>query len=332
MIQTPSRIWKPIFVLWLMATLGGLSTPAYSAKVVDGILAVVNSEIVTLQDMSQYRERLKTGGLVDEALLSLVEAEEILKSEESLLNHLINERLLDSEIRRLGIQITIERVEQEIRSILSRRNLSRAELQAALQEQGIAFSDYQDFIRSSLARQILIEREVSSKVRISDEDIMTRYLAMTGPGQRNVFEYQIAHILFNPRRGGETAALERAQQFLPRLQQPHSFASLAAQFSEDPNFAQGGLLGSFQLREMHPAMAKAIENLDVGEYSEIIRTPAGFHIFKVLSRRLIPDPAFERNRERIREALFAESFRAQFELWLSQLRQDAFIRVNKIDN
>ncbi len=298
-------------------------------EVIDRILVVVNSEIVTLQDMNSYRQQLKTGGLVDEALLTLVDPEKIMKDDSALMEHLINERLLESEIKRLGIQVTIERVEQEIRSILARRNLSRSQLQAALQQQGVAFSDYQDFIRNSLARQILIEREVSSKIRISDEDIMTRYLAMTGPAQRNVFEYQVAHILFSPARGGEAAARERAQQVLQRLQQGNQpFSALAGQFSEDPNFAQGGLLGTFQLREMHSNMAEALENMDVGDHSPIVRTPAGFHIFKVLQKRLIPDPQFERNRERIREALFGEAFQAQFNSWVNQLRQEAFIRRN----
>ena len=60
-------------------------------------------------------------------------------------------------------------------------------------------SQYQDFIKTSLERQSLIEKEVTSKIRISDEDISSYYLAKKGPEATQTFEYTLSHILFYPK-------------------------------------------------------------------------------------------------------------------------------------
>ena len=77
--------------------------------------------------------------------------------------------------------MTVERIEQEINSIQSRNNISREQLRDALRREGTSFSDYQDFIKKRLEKQGLVEKAITSKIKISDEDIAAAYeVKLTG--------------------------------------------------------------------------------------------------------------------------------------------------------
>lgn len=312
-----------VFLSLLLSFTGSLH-----AKPVDKIVAIVNDQIITLSDTEKFKKKLQTGGLVDDALLKLTDPQALLKDRNALLNELVDEKLIDSDVKRKGLEVTIERVEQEIRSIAGNNNITRQQLQTALQAKGVTMAQYQDFIKTSLERQSLIEREVTSKIRISDEDISSYYMAQKGPSGSQIFEYTLSHILLNKKNGGDEAALNRARAVEEKLKAGQSFEKLAEQFSEDPAFTKGGSLGSFRAGEMIKDLETAVRGVGPGETTGIIKTPAGYQIIKVNKRTLISDPKLEEEKEGIRRTLYADAFKRQFRLWLNQRRDEAFIRIN----
>ncbi|MGE3756183.1 MAG: SurA N-terminal domain-containing protein, partial [Pseudobdellovibrionaceae bacterium] len=117
---------------------------------VDSILAIVNSEVILESDLQKLVGRLTKGGMVDELVLVDKKPEQIKNDKKAQLNVLINEKILDSEVKRLNLTVTIEKVEQEIRSIAKRNNIARNDLINALKAQGVNVSDYQDFIKTRI--------------------------------------------------------------------------------------------------------------------------------------------------------------------------------------
>lgn len=298
------------------------------AKVVDKIVAIVNDNPVTMSDVEKFKKKLQTGGLVDDALLKLSDSAVLLKDKNAMLNHMIDEKLIDSEVKHRNMEVTIERVEEEIRTIAKGNGITRQQLQTALQAKGVSMSAYQDFIKTSLERQSLIEREVTSRIRISDEDVSSYYLAKKGDSGSQIFEYQLSHILFTPKNGGDAAALSRAKAVEEKLKAGQSFDKLAEQSSEDPNFSKGGVLGEFKAGEMIKEVEAAVRKVGPGEITPVIKSPQGYQIIKVTKRTLISDPKLEEEREGIRHVLYADAFKRQFRLWLNQRREDAFIKIN----
>jgi peptidyl-prolyl cis-trans isomerase SurA len=299
------------------------------AKPVDKIVAIVNDQLITLSDVEKFKKKLATGGLVDDALLKLSDTKELLKDKNALLNELIDEKLIDSEVKRKNMEVTIERVEQEIRSIATNNNISRQQLTTALSAKGVTMSQYQDFIKTSLERQSLIEKEVTSKIRISDEDISSYFLAKKGLSATQTFEYSLSHILLNPKNaGGDAGALARANTVEDKLKAGQSFEKLAEQFSEDGNFTKGGTLGTFHVGEMIKEIEQAVRTVDTGEVTGIVKTPQGYEIIKVNKRTLISDPKLDEEKENIRRELYADAFKRQFRLWLAQRHDESFIRIN----
>lgn len=314
-------------ILALILLFSSLFSLSSHAILIERILAIVNDEIITLSDLTEYRSQLKSKGLRDQTLLGLRDVNELLKSDSSLIQHLIDERILDSEIKRKGLSVTIERVEQEIRSIASRNGVNRNQLKASLSAQGISMSEYQDFLKRSLERQSLIEQEVSSKIKISDDDVVSYLITREGRKDLQIYAYSLSQILFRTQKGGETAALSRAQRAAEKITS-NNFEELTSQFSEDPNFVDGGVLGTFHKNEMIPEFQTVVEKMSVGDVSPIVKTKFGYHILKLTKKTLVQDPRLDALREDVKKKLFSEVFQSYLKDWLSQKRSELFIKIN----
>lgn len=316
-------------IIFLSLLVGAIGSSGIHAELVDKIVATVNSEVVTRSDIDRERAALAGKGLVNDLLFQIYDREKLAKDSKLLLNFLIDEKIIDSEVKKKGLEVTIERVEQEVQRVARENGLSRAQFREALSRQGIGMAEYQSFIKKGLERKALVDREVNSKIRISDEDVAAYYLSTKGPGKAQVYEYTLAHILFSPKNGGPQAARTRAQNALQRLKAGQSFEQLAEQMSEDPAFSKGGVLGTFNAKELSPTIRNAVSGLEEQGLTEIVETEQGLHIFKVVKRALVSDPELEENRERIQAILHQQTFTRQLRAWLDQKRAEAFIRINK---
>jgi peptidyl-prolyl cis-trans isomerase SurA len=298
------------------------------AEVVDRVVAVVNEDAITQSDVRDFQNKLKKNGLIDDSLLGMYDRKKLQSDNKALLEYLIDERTIDSEIRRQGLVSPIEQVEGEIRNIARARGINLNQLRQALKTEGIAYSDYQDFIKTSLQRQNLLQKEVTSKIKISDEEVNSYYVKNYSSAKALVYEYTLAHIVFLSRNGGDEAAAARAKGVHEKLKQRIPFESLVSQHSEDPQLTQGGFFGVFKVSDFNKSVADIISRLEPGEFSEPVRMPDGFHIFKANRKNLVPSPELEARREEIRRKLTAENFKRQYSIWIEQKRKDSFIKIN----
>lgn len=326
--MTFSPLLIPILILAVV--LNPLSGERVQAQkvLVDGILASVDDNIITRSDLEQASDRFKKNVAVDDLLLLGETPESLLKDQKKLLNYLIDELIVENEIKRLNLAVTIERVEQELRDIAKRNNMSRGELNQAIKGQGSTIAEYQDYLKKRLERQNLIVSEITSKIRVTDEDVLAAYIRKFPKQDTGTFEYVLAHLQFNSKKGGLQGAKERAQKALDRIKAGESFEALAEQITEDPNFSPGGLLGTFKAGEMIEEFNRAVASLAPGEISGLVATKSAVHILKVVSRKVISDPIYEKQKETIRNQLFEETFQKHFRLWLEQKREESSIRIN----
>jgi len=302
---------------------------AAQAEIVERIVATVNNEIILESDFKELQHKLKTPALIDETMLLGKSIDDLKKDRKTQLEYLINEKIMASEIKRLNHSVTMERVEQEIRDMAKKNNVSVNEVLAAFKAQGISTSEYQTFLKDKIEKQALIESEIISKLRISDDDALAEYLKKNPENKSSVNEFTIAHIYFNPKKGGAEAALSRAQAVLTKLRSGENFETLAEQNSEDPNFTSGGLLGTFKSGEFLKELEDSIQNLSAGQTSPVVKSRMGFHIVKLLNKKLTTDPKFEKEKEKIKSTLFEQNFKRQMKNWLVSKREESFIRINE---
>lgn len=300
-----------------------------NAELIDRVVVIINNEIITDTELKQFSKKIDKNGFIDEMLLLGKSTSELKKNKSDQLDYMINERLLSSEIKRLNLSVTLERVDQEIKDIAKKNGMSKPDLLSNIKNQGVTVSEYQDFVKTRIERQSLIESEITSKIRVSDEDVLAQYMRTYPNSNSGIYEYTLSHIYFNPKKGGAESALERAQIVLKKLRSGESFEVLAEQHSEDINFATGGALGTFKAGEFTKEMEVSVAKLNSGEFSDIIKIKDGFRIVKVNSKKIVSDPRFEKEKEKIRAQLFEKSFQKHFKNWLETKKEESFVKINK---
>jgi len=266
-------------------------TQAAAIRPADFIVAVVNAEPVTNQEVQLLSQRLSReaaaqGRQVDGAELKRLALEQ-----------LINEKAQLQQARDMGIRIDDEAVDQAEQNVASSNQISRDELRKRVQQEGMSLGLYREQLRKQLTLARVREREVEGRVRISDLEVEQflqerlkeqAALSAQAPAELNLGMILIA-VPENSTEAQVQLLAERARQIAQRARSGENFAALAKTYSQAPDLAtNGGVLGLRSASRYPELFVNATGQLAVGAVSEPVRSGAGFHILKVLERRQAP--------------------------------------------
>ena len=234
------------YLLVLVCCLGGLlAHPVFAAPVApveaDRIVAVIGDDVVTYVEL---RTRLAAALKQLQKQGTPLPPQDVL--ERQMLERLIMERVQLQYARDSGMRVDDSQLEQAIGRIAAGNQMTLPQFRAALEKDGVQYAQFREEIRNEIVTVRLREREVDSKLIISDGEI-DNYLAnqaATGGGRE---EYQLAHILMRAPESASPEQLQklrlRGEQALKRAQAGENFAQLTAAFSDAPDALQGGDLG-----------------------------------------------------------------------------------------
>ncbi len=250
---------------------------------VDRIVAVVNDEVITQHEL---RSRLDSAlGQLQRQGMSPPPRNVL---EKQMLERLVMDKVQLQQARDMGLRIDDTQLEQALQRIAAGNNFSLAQFRAALERDGITFASFREEIRAEMTIARLREREVESKIFISDGEVDNYLAGASGQGGAGE-EYQLAHILL---RAPESASPEqiqklraKAEQVLDRSNKGEDFAQLAAAYSDAPDGMKGGNLGWRSLDRLPTMFAEASLKLKAGEVSPVLRSSNGFHLIKLLAKR-----------------------------------------------
>lgn len=254
----------------------------------DYIVAVVGDGAITRNEL---RSRL------DVALRQLqkqgtpIPPQDVL--EKQMLERLIMEQVQFAYAKESGLRIDDAQLDQAIGRIAANNNMTLPQFRVALEKDGIGYDEFREEIRGEMIMARLREREVESRLAVSDSEI-DNYLAnqaANGGGD----EYRLAHIMLRAPESATPEQLQklrqRAELALARARAGENFAELTAAFSDAPDALQGGDLGWRPLDRLPVLYAEAAGKLQAGGVSELLRSSAGFHIVKLVERRGGNQPA-----------------------------------------
>ncbi|MBK8119848.1 MAG: peptidylprolyl isomerase [Sulfuritalea sp.] len=251
---------------------------------VDRIVAVVNDEAITAFEL---RARLLKVENQLRAQNVQLPPRDIL--ERQVLERMIVDRVQIQFAKETGLRISDIELDAAMRRIAEGNRLSLQEFRAALEKDGISWSKFREEIREEIVLSRLRDREVESRTVVSDGEI-DNYLANPDQGGNvgNV-EVQTAHIVVRvPEQASPDQLMRigaRAQAALDQLRRGENFAKVAASYSDAPDGLSGGAMGTRPLDRLPALYAEAIAKLKPGEVSDILRSPAGFHIVKLIDRQ-----------------------------------------------
>jgi peptidyl-prolyl cis-trans isomerase SurA len=276
-----------ILLLCLLSSLAVIQAHAQTRRAqpleVDRIIAVVNDEAITAYEL---RARLATveRQLRDQKVQ--LPPREIL--EKQLLERMITDRVQLQYARETGLRISDLELDAAMRRIAEGNKLSLQDFRAALEKDGIAWAKFREEIREEIVMSRLRDREVQSRVVVSDGEIDNYLANLDSGGDSGNIEVRTAHIILRvPEQATPDQLMRigaRARGALDQVRRGDDFAKVAASYSDAPDGLSGGLMGVRPLDRLPALYADAVKKLKPGEVSDILRSPAGFHIVKLIDK------------------------------------------------
>ena len=208
--------------------------------------------------------------------------------EKQLLERMILDQVQMQYAKEVGLQIADGELDAAIGRIAESNRLGIGEFKAALERDGIAWPKFREEIRQEITVARLREREVDNRITISEGEI-ENYLENASRPEANEQLVQIAHIIVRVPDQADAAQLARSrsriEQAAQQLQRGEDFGRVAASFSDAPDGLAGGVMEPRPIDRLPGLYADAVGRMKPGEISPVLRSPAGFHIVKLLDRR-----------------------------------------------
>jgi peptidyl-prolyl cis-trans isomerase SurA len=282
-----------LLVMTLVANAQNQRMPIVPA---DRVVAVVNNEAITYFELNlkvalaqqQLREQNITPPQTDILVKQVLE-------------RLIIDRIQIQYAKETGLEVSDGDLDATVRRIAEGNNVTVPAMKEAIERDGIAWNRFREDLRDQILLGRLRDREIDQRVSISDGEI-DNYLANPPPARAG--NVSIAHILV---RAPEQATPEqlsslnaRAEQALEQIRSGDEFARVAASFSDAPDALSGGVIEPRPADRLPPLFVDALATLQPGEVSPVLRSPAGFHILKLIARETEgpTTPMFKQTRAR----------------------------------
>jgi peptidyl-prolyl cis-trans isomerase SurA len=306
-----------------MALVTGVGSPTRGgAKIVERIIARVNSEIITQRTYDQEKEKLRDQ-LAQEYSGAELEAQ-FREQSKNLLRDLIDQSLMVQKAKDDDINVETD-VVKRLDDIRKKNNLATLEdLETEVEKQGLNYEDFKDQMRRQLLMREVISREVGSRIIISREDERKYYEAhkdeFKSPGM-----VRLGQILISTEKRKPEEAEKRANEALAELKAGQRFADVAKKYSDGPGAEQAWDVGFIKEETLAPGIKAVIAKLDVNEFSNAIETKYGYIILKVLERYSAGIPKFEEVENRVSETLYDQQMQPDLREYLTRLRRESYI-------
>ena len=267
---------------------------------------------IALQAGAQTRDLTTTGVLLDR-VAAVVNDGVVLKSEldeqvdlitrrlqqqstqlppANVLRQQILERLVMQEVQlqradRAGIKVSDEMLNDQLKDVARRNNMTLDQLPRALESQGVNYAAYRDSLRKEITISMLRQRDVLARIIVTPREI-DQYLESEQDSGENR-EYNVSHILLSLPEAASPGQLEeveaRAADIVQRARDGEDFAQLAVSYSNSQTALEGGQLGWRKAAQLPTFIADLAAGMQPGQVSDPVRTPSGFHIIRLNEQR-----------------------------------------------
>jgi len=307
----------PVFVIFMIYA--ALS----HAVVVDKIVVVVNNEIITQREVDvilgpmygQYRNMYK-----GEELIRRLE-----DVREKILKQLVEDRLILSEAKKQNIVVEEKDVDERIDEITKQVGSER-ELENMLNGQNLTLNELRARYKEKILIRKLIDRKVGIGIIITPLEVKNYYNEHEEDFLQPE-EVSLKSILIKPKKEarGEVSALQLTRDIMKRIKEGCDFDGLAEEYSDLPGASEGGAMAYVKKGDLMPQIEEIVFNLKEGQTSGIVKSPLGYHIFKVDGKKVRRTKELPEVRQNIEEFLYREKASQRLKSWIDSLAKSAYI-------
>ena len=310
-INTFFQICLLIFLFNLMVACGSSETE----EVENGadVVAIVNKETITREDFQNELRWSKRKYRVEKN--DTLEPNQSVWLKTNILNELIQESLLRQEALHQDVKVSSGEFEKYLDQ--SKEGYKENTFQQALDIEEISRSQWEDKLKTHLLIKKLIEEVINRKIKIKDEQLLDYFKQHMEEFQKGE-QVRTLHIMV------ETE--DEARRISKLIRKGKSFSELAKQHSTSPEGRAGGDMGYYEAGQM-PKWFDDVFKLKVNKVSDIIRTPFGVHIFKVVDKKPERKMNFKESKKQIHTRLLREAQEQAFHTWVEDIKKKSEIII-----
>ena len=295
------------------------------AEVIDRILAKVNDEIIMLSELKREMEPVRRDIMNK---IPAAQQEQALKTmEEQVLNGLIESALIYQKAIELEYNAHVEEdVTSYIQEIMKDNNIKDTdEFEDALAQQGESLKSFRETIEKQMTSQALVNDFIHARISLLTPEIERYYqnhlAEFTTPE-----EVTISEIILDTSSGVSEAEI-RMTDIVDRVRQGESFAALARQYSKGATAGKGGGIGTYVIDKLNAETRKALVGVGEGEISAAQKLAEGLIIYRVDVRKPEVIKPLDEVSEKIRNTLYQQKRNPEYERFITQLKEDAYIQI-----
>ena len=259
------------------------NVPAQPALALDRIVAVVNDDIITMHEVSERKRQI----------LRQLEKQGTPLPPDDVVTRQVLERMISDMVqlqlaKENGIKVDEIQLDRTVLRIAQDNRLTLDQFRAALEKDGLNYASFREDIRNEILLSRLREREVESSVFVTESEVDAEYTTQAGR-QSQESEYRLQHVLVlvpdqaTPQQIDAKRA--RAELAATAIIRGSDFGQVAATYSEASDALSGGNLGWRTPSRLPALFVESLANMKPGDVSPILKSPNGFHIFKLLESR-----------------------------------------------
>jgi len=280
----PQQLIAALVAIFLTAT--SMSAAAAETSL-DSIIAVVNDDIILTSEFTRERNTM-----IAQNQPGLPNGEEL---DRLVVERLIIQSIQLQEAERRNIKVDESGLQRALEEMARNNNVSLTQLRDSVTKEGLDFLEFREDLRKNLTISRLTQREIESGLFVSDAEV--EELLSTEASSKGEFLYTLEHILVKlPQQADaqqDAEALGIAQNVASRGRDGENFVTIVRGERNKGIDIEGGNLGSRSLSDMPPLFAAEMNSLQVNDVTEPLRSVAGYHILKLISRatvsQAIPD-------------------------------------------
>ncbi len=319
---------KNASLLLALCLVASPSARAADRRPVDRVAAVVNGDVITLSELSERAgaELRRASDMPPGPARDQARARALRAAYEMVLA----ERLVEAEVKALGIEVTEAQLDGAVEDVKKRNNLSDDMLKQALAAEGLSMEVYRARLRKDFENHLLIAAKVQNRVKVTDDDVKAYYQTHQAEfaGDEQV---KLRLILLQVAAGAPAAedaqVKATGETLLARLAAGEDFGDLARQVSQGPGAASGGDLGWVKKGTMPIDLERVAFALAPGQNSGLVRARTGWIILKAEERRTAKAPPLDDVKERIREKIGNQQADVYRKQYIEDLKREAVIEL-----
>ncbi len=294
-----------VFAVLAMATVA-------QAETLNRIVATVDGQPITLRELDTFGSQMNNRA----AMMYPQGAADMTRRD--FLDALLMNKMIENEVDAQGLKATAEDVDSYIERIKSQGELDDEQLAAALADQGLTIEQYRKQIAQEIEQALLMNKEVSSRISITNEAVQ-RYYQAHQDDYAIPDQVRIRHIFLPVSPGADPGEMLKMTTLLEtlhdRANRGEDFATLALTYSLGPGADQGGDLGFFERGQMDPAIEEMAFSIPEGEISPPFETSTGVHLIKVEERDIAGVKPLAEVQEGIRSQLYNTELSKRYRRW-----------------